>query len=39
MQRMFQFASNNVVTMNFTSDGTIQGVGFNGSVYNIGEFP
>ncbi|KAL6723552.1 hypothetical protein Aduo_018541 [Ancylostoma duodenale] len=35
MQRTFQFASTNVVTMNFTSDGTVQGVGFNGSVYNI----
>ncbi|EYB87958.1 hypothetical protein Y032_0254g291 [Ancylostoma ceylanicum] len=35
MQRTFQFASTQVITMNFTSDGTVQGVGFNGSVYNI----
>ncbi|VDM78459.1 unnamed protein product [Strongylus vulgaris] len=35
MQRTFQFASENDVIMNFTSDGVVQGVGFNGTVYNI----
>ncbi|KAK6731819.1 hypothetical protein RB195_007963 [Necator americanus] len=35
MQPAFQFANSNVVTMNFTSDGVVEGVGFNGTVYNI----
>ncbi|CAJ0609790.1 unnamed protein product [Cylicocyclus nassatus] len=35
MQRTFQFASESVVSMNFTSDGVVQGPGFNGTVYSI----
>ncbi|KAK6731818.1 hypothetical protein RB195_007963 [Necator americanus] len=38
MQPAFQFANSNVVTMNFTSDGVVEGVGFNGTVYNIEVF-
>ncbi|VDM52537.1 unnamed protein product [Angiostrongylus costaricensis] len=35
IQPVFQFASTNRVSLEFTSDGTVEGVGFSGNVYNI----
>ncbi|KAE9414153.1 hypothetical protein Angca_001176, partial [Angiostrongylus cantonensis] len=35
IQPVFQFASTNKVSLEFTSDGVVEGVGFSGNVYNI----